>query len=145
MNETHEPWKRAVGSTAGRCIARIAPAHSGPSGPIPASKTPTAVADRLPRRPGRSLPDRGLFWWGGDRGIEPEPYVVPPHSAPPVTVVDSGLTLLAYQRALARSPEDLDALLAKEAAVAPEPNPELVRISAFPRSDAALRALLGDD
>ena len=86
-----------------------------------------------------------LFRWRGDRGVEPGPIAVLPQPAPPVMVVDSGFTLLAYERALARSPEDLDALLAKDAVVAPESNPELVRICAFPRSDAALRALLGDD
>jgi hypothetical protein len=86
-----------------------------------------------------------LFRWRGDRGVEPTPIAVLPQPAPPVMVVDSGFTLLAYQRALARSPEDLDALLAMDGALAPEPNPELARISAFPRSDATLRALLGDN
>jgi hypothetical protein len=86
-----------------------------------------------------------LFRWGSDRGVEPEPIAVLPQPAPPVMVVNSGFTLLAYQRALARSPEDLDALLAKDAVVAPESNPELVRISAFTRSNAAIHALLGDD
>ena len=86
-----------------------------------------------------------LFRWGGDRGVEPGPIAGQPQPAPPVMVVDSGFTLLAYQRALARSPEDLDALLAKDAVVAPESNPELVGICAFTRSDVALHALLGDD
>ena len=63
--------------------------------------------------------------------VEPEPTVVLPQPAPPVEVEDSGLTRLAYQRALARSPEDLDALLDKDAMAAPEPNPELVRICCF--------------
>jgi hypothetical protein len=86
-----------------------------------------------------------LFRWGGGRFVEPEPVAVLPQPAPPVMVVNSGFTLLAYERALARSPEDLDALLAMDGALAPEANRELVRITAFPRSDAALRALLGDD
>jgi len=86
-----------------------------------------------------------LFRWGGARVVKPRPIAVLPQPAPPVMVVNSGFTLLAYQRALAHSPEDLDALLAKDAVVAPESNPELVRIGAFPRSDAALPALLGED
>jgi hypothetical protein len=86
-----------------------------------------------------------LFRWGGERGIQPKPIAVQPQPASPVMVVDSGFTLVAYERALARSPEDLDALLATDGALAPEPNPELVRVSAFPRSDASLRALFGED
>jgi hypothetical protein len=86
-----------------------------------------------------------LFQWGGDGGGERGPIAVLPQPAPPVMVVDSSFTLLAYERALARSPEDLDVLLAKDNPLAPGPSPELVRVSAFPRSDAALRALLGDD
>ena len=35
---------------------------------------------------------------GGDRGVEPMPIAVLPQPAPPVMVVDSGFTLLAYQR-----------------------------------------------
>ncbi len=91
-----------------------------------------------------------LFWRGGGHGPAPDPgpVVVRPRPAPPAEVRaedDSEPTLLAYERALARSPEELDELLTKHAAVAPEPNPELGRISAFPRSDLALRTLLGED
>jgi hypothetical protein len=86
-----------------------------------------------------------LFRWGGDRVVKPQPIAVLPQPAPPVMVVDSGFTILAYERALARSPEDLDALLAKDAVVVPESNPELVGICAFTRSDVAIHALLGDD
>jgi hypothetical protein len=86
-----------------------------------------------------------LLWWGGGRRLQPEQVVRPTPPGPAVAVEDSGPTLLAYERALARSPEDLDALLDKDAGVAPEPNPELVRIGAFTRSDAALHALLGED
>jgi hypothetical protein len=67
-----------------------------------------------------------LFGWGGDRVVKPQPIVVRPRLAPPVMVVDSRFTILAYERALARSPEDLDTLLAKGTAVAPEFNPEQV-------------------
>jgi hypothetical protein len=86
-----------------------------------------------------------LLWWGSGRRTEPEPIVVQPRPRPPSRVEGAEPTLLAYQRALARSPEDLDALLDKQAVAAPEPNPELVRIRAFTRSDAALHALLGEE
>jgi hypothetical protein len=68
-----------------------------------------------------------------------------PPPAPAPVVEDPGPTLLAYERALARSPEELDALLGKHAVAAQEPDTEPVPISAFTRSDAALRRLLGDD
>src|SRR5262245_30040401 len=73
------------------------------------------------------------------------PDVSPPtdvHVVSPPVAVDSGPSLLAYQRALARSPEDLDALLSKHARVGSDPNTALVRLSAFTRSDSKLQALL---
>jgi len=54
-------------------------------------------------------------------------------------------TLLAYQRALARSPEQLENLLNSHAGVTPLRDSQLVQIGAFTRSDAALHSLLGDD
>jgi hypothetical protein len=89
-------------------------------------------------------------WWGDGQRVEPQPLVVRPQPAPPVEVEDAdvqdaGPTLLAYQRALARSPEELDALLKRQAQAATEGNPALVRIRAFTRSDAEINALLGDD
>lgn len=54
-------------------------------------------------------------------------------------------TLLAYQRALARSPEELDVLLNQHALATPLRDPQPVQVGAFTRSDAALHALLGDD
>jgi hypothetical protein len=86
-----------------------------------------------------------LIWWGGGRRVEPKPIVIRHRPAPPALVEDSEPTLLAYQRALARSPEELDALLNKHALGAPQPNPELLAIGAFTRSDPALHALLGED
>jgi hypothetical protein len=94
-----------------------------------------------------------LLWRGGGKGIEPEhvkrPQPVPQFQQqppPPAVAVDSsGPTLLACQRALARSPEDLDALIDRHAAAAPELHPELMRVSAFTRSEAILHDLLGDD
>jgi hypothetical protein len=76
--------------------------------------------------------------------VPPSPPDRPPTPAA-VAVEDANPTVLAYQRALARSPEELDALLDKDAASAPEPNPELAHLGAFTRSDATLYALLGDD
>jgi hypothetical protein len=66
--------------------------------------------------------------------VIPAPAVVPESESP-------GPTVLAYQRALARSPEELTALLDRHAAAAPEPVP----ITAFTRSNATLDALIGDD
>jgi hypothetical protein len=86
-----------------------------------------------------------LFRWEGDRDVEPGPVVVLPQSTSPVMVVNSGFTLLAYRRALAQSPEDLDTLLDKDAMAAQKPGPELVRICASNRSDAELHTLLGEN
>jgi hypothetical protein len=85
-----------------------------------------------------------LLGWGGGRRHEPGPNDRP-QPAPPALVEDPGPTLLACERALARSPEELDALLDKDAGVAPGPQPEPVRIGAFGRSDLDLQALLGED
>jgi hypothetical protein len=71
--------------------------------------------------------------------------VPPPPQTVPAEVEDAGPMLLVYQRALARSPEDLDALLDKEAGGSPDVNPELVRVGPLTRSDATLHALLGKD
>jgi hypothetical protein len=90
-----------------------------------------------------------LLRWRAGQSVEPEPIAALPQPAPPVKVNfeadDSRPMLLAYERALARSPEDLDALLIKHALVAPKPNPELARIGPFTRSDSVLHALLGED
>ncbi len=79
------------------------------------------------------------------RRVEPDQTIVQVRPVPPVEVGDSGPTRLAYWRALARSPEELDALLDKDTVIPPNSNPERVRICAFTRSDAALHALLGED
>ena len=92
-----------------------------------------------------------FFRRGGGHGpvSDPGPVVVRPLPAPPADVKaaedDPELTLLAYELALSRSPEELDDLLARQAVAAPEPHPELARIGAFTRSDAVLRTLLGED
>jgi hypothetical protein len=86
-----------------------------------------------------------LFWWGAGRRIDSKRIIVRPQPARSVEGENSEPTLLMYQHALARSPEALDALLDKQAVVAPEANPELVPIGPFSRSDAVLHTLLGDD
>jgi hypothetical protein len=86
-----------------------------------------------------------FLWWGGGRRDEPAPIAVRPPPTPPALVEDAEPTLLEYHRALARSPQELDALLNKRALVAPESNPEIVPTCGFTRSDAALNALLGED
>lgn len=86
-----------------------------------------------------------LLWWEGGRRVETKPTAERPRPAPPALVEDSNPTVLEYERALARSPEELDALLDREAGAAPGPDPDPVRLGAFPRSDAALHALLGED
>ena len=82
---------------------------------------------------------------GSSRRVEPEQTIVRVQPVPPVKVEELGRTRLAYQSALARSPEDLDALLDKDAMAAQRPNPKLARIYASNRSDAELRALLGEN
>jgi len=67
---------------------------------------------------------------------------VPP--APRGASDDSLPTLQVYQRALAWSPEALDALLDKHAVRASSPEPREARLCAFLQSDAAIHALLGE-
>ena len=85
-----------------------------------------------------------LYRWGGDRGIERR--LINVMRAARASRRRRGLEVHArgVPAPLAHSPEDLDALLAKDALVAPESNSELVGISAFTRSDVAIHALLGD-
>ena len=86
-----------------------------------------------------------LLHVGSSHRVDQQQTIVRVRPVPPVEVEDSGPTRLAYQRALARSPEDLDALLDKDAMAAQKPNPELVRIRASNRSEAELHALLGEN
>jgi hypothetical protein len=80
-----------------------------------------------------------LVWWGSRRPVKQEQVTFPLRASPSVAEP----TLLDYERALARSPEELDALLSQRAVGAQEP--EVVPACSFARSDAALHALLGDD
>jgi len=86
-----------------------------------------------------------LLHWRSGRRVEPDQPIDRAQFVPPVKVEDTGLPSLAYRRALARSPDELDTLLDKDALAAPELNVELVRICTFTRSNVALRALLGEN
>jgi hypothetical protein len=115
------------------------------------------IADRLARPPAwrRAWPlalAAGLVAAGvavlvyprGGGPVQPVP-VVPPAPAPAAEPASPEPTLIVYWRALARSPEELDAVLDEHATLAPDPNPEPVAAGAFARSDRQLRALIGDD
>ena len=85
-----------------------------------------------------------LLWWRPGSGKAPEQVQrTPPR--PQVGVEETAPTVLACQRALARSPEELDAFLSRQAVVAVEGNPEPEPIRAFTRSDEILHRLIGDD
>jgi hypothetical protein len=86
-----------------------------------------------------------LLWWAAGEREKPKPVAVQPRPMPPAPVPDAEPTLRDYRRALAHSPEDLEALLRQRAAGAPKPNPEPVPLAAFTRSEAALHTFFGDD
>jgi hypothetical protein len=75
--------------------------------------------------------------------LEPRPTVTR-LSAPTLAVENSSNMLLAYERAFARSPDEFDALLNKDAADISAPNAQALRIGIFSRSDPELHALLGE-
>jgi hypothetical protein len=85
-----------------------------------------------------------LLWWWQGRGSVPKQAQQPTRPIAPV-VEDTLPTLLAYERAFARSSEELDRLLDRQTVAAAEATPESEPIHAFTRSDEALRHLLGDD
>jgi hypothetical protein len=125
-----------------RVAERLAPAHPGLTPPARHERVwRLAVAGGLAAAALAVI----LFLWRSGRRVEQEQNVVRPQPAPPVAVEDPGPRLLAYQRAFARSPEELDALLDQHALVPREPGSELVQMGAATRSDAAFHALLGED
>jgi len=85
-----------------------------------------------------------LIWWKSDRQPQREPIA---KAVPTATSNDASQTptLLAYQRALSRSPAQLEALLDDSAAIAGQSQADAVQICAFTRSDALIHALLGED
>lgn len=83
--------------------------------------------------------------WIDRDNVEVPPEVVRLQPIAGDAVAFSFPTLMVYQHALARSPEELEALLGKHARMSSESDSQLVRVGVFVRSDAALHALLGDD
>ncbi len=117
------------------------------------------VADRLAARPTHNrwikrialigaLATAGtlvlLAPWRKDLAPPEIPLIVP---APPAAIEsqDDAPALIAYQRALARSPEDLDALFERFAASAPNADSARMPVGIFPRSGAIIDVLLGDN
>jgi len=86
-----------------------------------------------------------FLWWCVGRHGEPEQTIIRPRPTPTVEFEDTEPTLLAYRLALARSPDELDALLDRQAVSAAEPEPRPLEINVFIPSAAAMHALQGDD
>jgi hypothetical protein len=80
-------------------------------------------------------------WLAGP--TEPRPTVTQ-LSTPTLASENSNTMLVAYERAFARSPDEFDALLNKDAADVPVANAQPVRIAVFSWSDPELHALLGE-
>ncbi len=110
-----------------------------------------AQTDRLRRRwPWKGLLVGGLiaasvavilFRSWGNRP-EPSP-IAPDHSTPSIAVTNPGNSLMAYERAFARSPDDFAALLDRDAVLV-APIPRLTRTHVFSWSDPEIHALLGE-
>jgi hypothetical protein len=76
-----------------------------------------------------------LFAQGGGKGAGPRRAVVESLPAPTNQADDAMPTLRAYRHVVSRSPEELDAVLDRQAARASKPDPRLAHIDAFTRSD----------
>jgi hypothetical protein len=85
-----------------------------------------------------------LFPWRAGRRDDRAPVAVVDQPALAVVAKGTFPTLIEYERALARSPEELDSVLKRGADWAP-PNRELVSMFTVIRSDAQLRDLLGEN
>jgi hypothetical protein len=122
---------------------------------------PRAVSPELRRRVASRLGARRRWAWGltlvgvltgagvvvlvapGPKKLAPPPPpAVAPASPAPSEVESPAPTVLTFHRALARSPEELDALLDRQPANS-DPGP--MPAATWTRSPAALDALLGDD
>jgi hypothetical protein len=78
-------------------------------------------------------------------GYRPEPSpIVPDHSTPSIAVTNSGNSLMAYERAFARSPDEFAALLDRDAVLV-APNPRLTQTHVFSWTDPEIHALLGEE
>lgn len=64
--------------------------------------------------------------------------------AVPDPIDDALPTVRAYQHALARSPEELDALFDRHAVQGRRPEPRTAEVWAFPRSEVEICALIGE-
>ena len=71
------------------------------------------------------------------------PAVVPPPAPPTAEPESPPPSVLVYRRALARSPEALDALLDQQVAV--QPDAGLVPVGMFHRSPGTINGFIGDD
>jgi hypothetical protein len=80
--------------------------------------------------------------WGGQGN--PRGHTTADVSSEPAGARDDSLpTLRVYQHALTWSPEELNALLDRHAARASRSDSRAARVSAFPRSDIEIQALVG--
>ena len=118
-----------------------------------------AEVDRIvePERLRRRWPWKGLLVGGliaasvavilfRSWGNRPEPSpIMPHHSTPSLAVTNSGNSLMAYERAFARSPDEFAALLDRDAATVAAPNPRLTRPHVLSWSDPEIHALLGEE
>jgi hypothetical protein len=71
--------------------------------------------------------------------------IVPHPSTPSLAVTNLDKSLLAYERAFARSPDEFAALLDRDAAAVATPNPRLMSPHVFSWSDPNIHALLGEE
>jgi hypothetical protein len=79
------------------------------------------------------------------RRAERKPLVAQIQPARPDDIEYSCPTLLQYERALAHSSDELNALLDRDAGIGSRRNVELAQISAFLQSDDQVHALLGEN
>jgi hypothetical protein len=86
-----------------------------------------------------------FFAWDVARRAERDPLVAQPQPSQPDDIELSCPTLLQYERALAHSSDELNALLDRDAGIGSRRNVELAQISAFLQSDDQVHALLGEN
>jgi hypothetical protein len=81
-------------------------------------------------------------------GLDQQNVFQPPRkltaSSSPTTDESSEPTLLTYQRALAQSADDLQALLNQRIVLTSTENPGVIRATSFARSETMLHSLLGE-
>jgi hypothetical protein len=146
MNEQLDPWEMELLAVRPQSLSAEA-----------RQRIAERLAEPVPRRSqwvwGRLLAGSlsaacltAIAWsWIGGQHVKPPPQAATSQPSDASLVDVAGPTLLAYQRALARSPEDFEVLLNRHVLATQFPEPLPVPVGAFTRSDAALHALLGDD